>query len=109
MLTTAATSVALGLVAGACSTIETIPDDSVRIDASTPDTSLPPPAPDASEASVAPPTSDKTAPSVVLTATPARVTRAGTVELRVTATDASGIAKLRGNMIASIGSKIWNG
>ena len=94
MLTTAATSVALGLVAGACSTIETIPDDSVRIDASTPDTSLPPPAPDASEASVAPPTSDKTAPSVVLTATPARVTRAGTVELRVTATDASGIAKV---------------
>lgn len=93
VLSTAATLLAFGFVVGACSTIETIAEVP-GTDAATVDSGTPPVESDASDESVTPPTNDTIAPTVALAVTPARVTSAGAVQLRVTATDVGGIANV---------------
>ena len=93
MFAAATALLAVGAFGGACTSIEVVEVEAV--DGSTPDTSAPPVEGevDASEAAV-PPTRDETPPSVALSVTPARVTSAGKVELRVVASDPSGISNV---------------
>ncbi|MFO0644242.1 MAG: Ig-like domain-containing protein [Polyangiaceae bacterium] len=88
------TLLALGSLGGACTTIEVV--EVGAADASGADTSVQPVEPDAADTADAAvlPENDKTPPKVTLSVTPARVTVAGKVELRVVATDPSGISNV---------------